>query len=86
LKAHIRETERLDFKEAWTTPDKAARTILALANCGGGCIVYGVRQEPDNTFYPSGLGSLKDKSDIRSSISKYLPDQLVWNIFDFLQR
>ena len=40
------ESRRLEFEDGWPGGDKIARTAIAFANCAGGRIVFGVRNEP----------------------------------------
>lgn len=44
LQNHLGEEDYLDFKKGWPEKEKEARHILAMANSGGGCIVFGVMQ------------------------------------------
>lgn len=37
------ETDSIDFKEKWIEKGKLAKIILAMANYGGGIIVFGIK-------------------------------------------
>ncbi|MGZ4865544.1 MAG: AlbA family DNA-binding domain-containing protein [Halobacteriota archaeon] len=66
---------RLDFKQQMPPMCvKLAKTMLAIANCGGGVIILGVCQNKDGTFHYKGLPAFVDKSKI--IVDQYLPDSL----------
>jgi hypothetical protein len=60
-----------------------AKTILGMANCGGGTIILGVDQKEDGSFEAVGLNKLTDKSKIK--VQRYLPNELklLYNLVDF---
>lgn len=76
LKGHGGESKYLDFKETWPDYSDVARHILGMGNVGGGCIVLGVKEEPNQTLVPVGLDSFHDKADIGKGVSKFLPHDL----------
>ena len=77
LRNYTGEYEHLDFKESWIADDALARHVLAIANTGGGCIVFGVENE---TGHPNGLIDVKDESEWRNGAKKCLPTTLMSNI------
>lgn len=83
LKLNYGETDNLDFKSEWPSYSKIAKLILALANSGGGCIVFGVTESNDGVLETVGLTSLIDKADIDKGVHPYLPEQLVYAVHDF---
>lgn len=83
IKGNLGEFENCDFKESWIDLAKLARHILALSNSKGGCIIFGIKQKEDNTFEPIGLQEIKDKSEIKQGISKFIPEKLTYDILDF---
>ena len=83
IKNNLGEFENCDFKEAWVELTKLARHILALSNSQGGCIIFGVKQKEDNSLEPIGLQEIKDKSEIKKGIAKFIPEKLVYDILDF---
>lgn len=83
LQNHMGEEDYLDFKKDWPEKEKEARHILAMANSGGGCIVFGVIQKDDGTFEIDGLDKLKDAADLRKEVKSYLPSSLKYYIKDF---
>lgn len=83
LKNNLGELENYDFKETWIDWTKLARHILALSNSQGGCIILGVKQKEDGTLEPIGLQELKDKSEIKKGIAKFIPEKLDYEIVDF---
>ena len=83
LKNHLGETKNLDFKESWEDWPKTAKHILGFANCGGGCIIYGVSQRSDGSFDPVGLQKIVDKADITKGVQKFIPNKVEYNVYDF---
>ncbi len=83
LQNHLGEEDYLDFKSEWPDKEKEARHILAMANSGGGCIIFGVFQKEDGTFDISGLNNLKDAADLRKEIKGYIPPSLKYHVKDF---
>lgn len=75
------EMNEIDFKEKWVEKGHLAKTILAMANSGGGIIVFGVREEDDGSLVPMGLDKLKDKSTI--DLGKLVSPNLDYEILDF---
>lgn len=82
LQAHGGETDNLDFKADFPAGSKLARHILALANSGGGAIIFGVEEKSDNTLDSVGLSALVDKADVKNKIKKYVPNSLLNNLID----
>lgn len=82
LRSHLGESDEYDFKEDWISNQKLCRHVLALANFGGGCLIFGVRENQDKTFDPIGLNKIKDKTEIQKAIEKYIPTQLQYSILD----
>lgn len=83
LQNHLGEEDYLDFKKEWPDKEKEARHILAMANSGGGCIIFGVLQRDDGTFEITGLDKFKDAADLRKEIKGYLPSNLKYYVKDF---
>lgn len=81
LKNHTGESDELEFKENYPEDPRLAKHIIAMANTGGGLIIFGV-EEKDNKFTPIGL-TLRDPTDIRNKLSHYLPHELKYRIDDF---
>jgi len=74
LKESHGERNELDFKVEWPEKSTLARHVLAMANSGGGCIVFGVE---DGSNEPRGLPALKDKAKVNQELERYLPPSLV---------
>jgi predicted HTH transcriptional regulator len=79
------EYDFLDFKKIWPERSELAKHILAFANSGNGCIVAGVAEREDKTFEIAGLPSLEDKTKLKDSVQKYLPQTIAsaYEIHDF---
>lgn len=83
LKDNIGETDYLDFKEEWVSFPKLAKHILALSNTSGGAIIVGIKEHPDGSAEPVGLDEFLDKEKISKGLSKYLPIEILWDVFEF---
>lgn len=81
-KNNFGEQDYIDYKSEWPEKTKLAKLILSLANYGGGAIIFGVSQNKDNSFECTGLEKLKDKAMLNGEISKYIPSNLVYDLFD----
>jgi len=77
LREHVGELRNCDFKEDWPEFAAVARHLLGLANSGGGCLVLGVKENPDKTTSPQGLPQIKDKAEITNGIKNYVPHALL---------
>lgn len=83
VRNHMGEEDYLDFKKDWETNEKIAKHILAMANSGGGCIIFGIGQNGDGSFDICGLKSLKDPATLKEGIKGIIPDTLEYLIKDF---
>lgn len=83
VKNNCGEFDNIDFKESWIEKGKLSKLLLALANTQGGIIVFGLKEEDNHSIVPTGLTELKDKADINSSVAKYIPPELDYQVFDF---
>lgn len=83
LQNHLGEEDYLDFKREWPDKEKEARHILAMANSGGGCIIFGVSQNDDGSFEIRGLDILKDAANLKNEVKGYLPSSLKYHVKDF---
>lgn len=83
LRGHLGEFDSLDFKENWPEQSKLAKHILAFANSGTGCLVIGVSEREDGTYDTKGLSALEDKTKLKDSVQRFLPETVVYDIFDF---
>lgn len=83
LQGQTGEHNSVDFKGEWIRKGKLAKELLAIANCGGGIIVFGVNENDDKTFQYDGLNEIIDKADIYNETKNYLPAELKYDIYDF---
>ena len=77
------ELDEVDFKAEWIEKGHLAKTMLAMANSRGGIIIIGVKEEEDGTIAPIGISDFKDKAVVNNEISKYIPPELDYEIFDY---
>lgn len=80
---NLGEQDYVDFKEDFVEKDKLAKLILSFANYGGGIIIFGVKQNEDNSFELKGLKKFEDNADIKNKISKYIPSNLDFSLYSF---
>jgi len=83
VKHNIGETDYLDFKSEWPDLVKVSKHILALSNSGGGILVIGMSQTEKGDLEATGLLKFKDKVDVIKITKKYIPTNVVFDIFDF---
>ncbi|MEQ7421977.1 ATP-binding protein [Xanthomonas campestris pv. campestris] len=76
LKDHVGELRNCDFKEQWPELASVAKHIVGIANAGGGCLIFGVKED-SNGLEPIGISGQKDKADVISGIKRYLPEPLL---------
>ena len=77
------EMDEVDFKGTWIEKGHLAKTLLAMANSRGGIIVVGVKEEDNGQLTAKGLDEFRDKANINNEISKYIPPELDYEIFDY---
>ena len=82
LKNHTGESDEIEFKGDYIEYPKLAKHILAMANSGGGLIIFGVSEDDNHKLTPTGL-DLKDKTDIQNKLSNYLPETLEYYIENY---
>lgn len=68
------EFDQYELKEAWPAIPRMAKTALAIANSGGGVILFGIR---DATLEPVGLGELMSKQQVFDTFRSFLPGPLL---------
>ena len=83
LKSNGYEGNDIDFKEQWIKKGKLAKIILAMANYGGGIIVFGVKENSDGLMEPVGIEKIRDQADVSNELKKYLPEHLFWKVQNF---
>lgn len=83
LQSETGEHNAIDFKQEWIEKDKLAKLMLALANYGGGIVVFGVHENEDKTFSCDGLKELQAKEQIGAWIKPYISSNLKYDVYDF---
>ena len=83
MKSHTGEHDSIDFKETWIEKAKLAKEMLAIANSGGGVIIFGVKENDDKTLTNKGIDEIKDKSIVSNYINPYVSSNLSYEIHDF---
>ncbi len=68
------EFDQYELKEAWPPLPRMAKTALAIANSGGGVILFGIR---DATLEPVGLTDLMSKQQVFDTFREYVPSALL---------
>lgn len=83
MRGQTGEHNSIDFKEQWIEDGKLAKEVLAIANFGGGLIVFGVKENDDCSLESKGLPGLQDKADIGNALKRYISTELKYTIHDF---
>lgn len=68
------EFDQYELKESWPPLPRMAKTALAIANSGGGVILFGIR---DATLEPVGLAELASKQAVFDTFRSYIPPPLM---------
>ncbi|EHR0803127.1 helix-turn-helix domain-containing protein [Vibrio coralliilyticus] len=81
---NIGERDYLDFKAEWPQLEQVSKHVLALANSGGGAIIFGVAEDSDGEFDNKGLERLVDMADLSKTLKKFIPSQVKYDVFNFV--
>lgn len=68
------EFDQYELKEFWPPLPRMAKTALAIANSGGGVILFGIR---DATLEPVGLAELAPKQTVFDTFRSFIPPPLM---------
>lgn len=77
------EQDTVEFKREWIDDEKLAKEMIAIANVGGGLIVFGVEDGKGETSSPVGIDKFKDKAKVSNQIANFIPAELEYDIYDF---
>ena len=77
LKGQTGEHNSIDFKEKWIEPTKLVKEMLAIANSGGGIIIFGVKEKEDKSFSYDGIEEIVDKAKISNDIKNLVKGVMV---------
>lgn len=77
------EFDELEFKKEYIDKSTLASHILGMANSGGGAIIFGVEEKENGRLTPTGLDNFKDTTQIKEKLSKFLPSELEYEIYNF---
>ena len=80
LKEHVGELRNCDFKAEWPENSALSKHILGIGNAGGGCLIFGVKENDDKSTTPQGLPEFKDKADLANGLKAYLSEPLLNSI------
>ena len=83
IKNHTGEHNSIDFKQHWVEGPHLAKLMLAIANSGGGIIVFGIAEAEDGSADVTGLSELKDPAIISNEIKNYLSSDLKYEVYNF---
>ncbi len=83
IKNHTGEHNSIDFKKQWIEGNQLAKEMLAIANSGGGVIIFGVTEMEDGSIDVSGLEELKDPADVSNEIKNFLSSDLKYELYPF---
>lgn len=68
------EFDQYELKESWPELPKIAKTTLAIANSGGGIVLFGIR---DATLEPVGLETFMSKQHVYDVLAQFIPGPLL---------
>jgi hypothetical protein len=68
------EFDQYELKETWPPVQRMAKTALAIANSGGGVIIFGIR---DATLEPVGLAQFMSKQQVFDTFRSFIPGDLL---------
>jgi hypothetical protein len=71
------EFDQYELKEAWPDVPRIAKTTLAIANSGGGIVIFGIQ---DATLEPVGLREFMSKQQVFDTFRTYIPVPLLNDI------
>ncbi len=77
------EHNSIDFKSKWIEGASLAKEMLALANSGGGIIVFGIAENEDKTPRIDGLPEIRDKAVISNEIKNFISSNIEYEVYDF---
>lgn len=77
------EQDNIDFKEKWILDAKLCEIMLGMANCGGGVIIFGIKEKDDGTVETVGLDKFEDKANVKNKTKKFLPESFKYTVYDF---
>ena len=83
IKNHTGEHNSIDFKKQWIEGNQLAKEMLAIANCGGGVIIFGVTETENSSIDVSGLQELKDPADVSNEVKNFLSSDLKYELYPF---
>lgn len=83
IKNHTGEHNSIDFKKQWIEGNQLAKEMLAIANSGGGVIIFGVTETEDGSIDVSGLQELKDPAVVSNDIKNFLSSDLKYELYPF---
>ena len=84
MRTQTGEHNSLDYKSEWLRDSKLAKEMIAIANSGGGIIIFGVRETAEHLAEPIGIDSILDKAAISNMIKNYVPTTLEYEVHDLI--
>lgn len=83
IKNHTGEHNSIDFKKQWIEGNQLAKEMLAIANSGGGVIIFGVAELEDGSIDVKGLQELKDPANVSNEIKNFISSDLKYELYPF---
>lgn len=83
IKNHTGEHNSIDFKGQWIEGSQLAKEMLAIANSGGGVIIFGVSELGDGSISVAGLEELKDPATVSNDVKNYISSDLKYELYPF---
>lgn len=83
IKHNTGEHNSIDFKSQWISGNQLAKEMLAIANYGGGVIIFGILEKDDGSIDLSGLQELRDPATVSNEIKNYISTDLKYELYPF---
>lgn len=77
------EHNSIDFKGQWIQGNQLAKEMLAIANSGGGVVIFGISENADGSIDLSGLQGLKDPANVSNEVKNYISTDLKYELYPF---
>lgn len=83
IKNHTGEHNSIDFKKQWIEGNQLAKEMLAIANSGGGVIIFGVTEQEEGAIDVCGLQELRDPAVVSNEIKNFISTDLKYELYPF---
>lgn len=75
------EHNSIDFKGQWIKGNQLAKEMLAIANSGGGVVIFGISENTDGSIDLAGLKALKDPAVVSNEVKNFISTDLKYELY-----